>query len=187
MTDVGPSPGTLFMWDGSAWKALWAVRFDVANRVAGLAQTAEQAPAGCNLALPAGLLTAFRALELEFLPRKTGTADALTVFVRIGTSATLTSNTLLWTQGSIITAGTDTMRLSMRAAWRVESSTSLRAYGSLSNVGMEGSSAAGTTADQSAVTITDASANALNLSVGCSLAAAGTDTPNLSVIWTLLP
>lgn len=162
------------------------MRFDVANRVAGVAQTAEQMPAGCNLALPANFLKAFKAIEGEFLIRKTGTADALTLITRIGTSAILTANQLLWSQGSWITSGANTMRDSARAAWRIESTTSLRAYGALSATGMEGQSSGGTTAEQAAVAISDIS-NALNLSVGCSLAAAGTDVPAFSVIWTLIP
>lgn len=186
ITDYGAAPGAFFVWNGSAWIAMQPMRFDVANRVSGVAQTAEQMPAGCNLALPANFLKAFKAIDGEFLIRKTGTADALTLIVRIGTSATLTANTSLWSQANWITSAANTQRDSARAAWRIESTTSLRAYGSLTATGMEGQSSGGTTADQSAVTISDTS-NALNLSVGCSLAAAGTDTPQFSVIWTLIP
>jgi hypothetical protein len=100
ITDLGPTVGTLVMWDGTYWHLIGATdviqNFTLATGTTG---TSEQILK--QITLPAGLLRLCRICIIRMEAAKDGTTDAATaVKVRLGAAGT-TSDTQLMTSSNL--------------------------------------------------------------------------------------
>ena len=128
-TDIGPS-GTMFWWNGTRWKVLYAsVLAENAPGLVGTAQQADQYLGGLG-PFPIGLILPGDVISYQFGLAKNGTVDNYgTVSIRLGTakaigdSAILTAN-LVGTITSSVDGGTGFDK------WiRFESNTTTRGLG----------------------------------------------------------
>lgn len=169
------------------WAPVSELYVKVADRVAGTNSASVQSAAGWRLALPTKFLRGIRHVQSEFLPRKSGTTDAMTsISLYVGSNATFSNNAeIVKNTGSIIVAGSVT-NTGVRFNVDTVSATQLRGAGAIAANGMW--SGGGSGSDAAAVTLLSSATldDALNLDVAVTMAGA-TDTPTLSFFHRFIP
>jgi hypothetical protein len=89
ITDIGPTPGTLFWWNGTRWLVLGqAVVHLSINAIQGAANANEQILK--QFVVPAGLLLSARMFVVRIYHSKTGTTNTSQARVRLGADGAIT-------------------------------------------------------------------------------------------------
>lgn len=164
ITDIGPTGGTWFRWDGTVWRLMAPtfIVFDTTLQSAAALNTSEQIVK--QNTIPTGLLSAGRLMALRVLYAKDGTTDAFNVTTRLGSAGT-TADTSIAAFGSIAAVN----RAYQTEAWYIiASTTQLRNASAAANVGF--ASTVSTTPTPVNYTIADHTANALILSCDTTMA-----------------
>jgi hypothetical protein len=182
ITDVGPTGGTQFRWDGTIWRltAPMDIVWDITVSVSGTTGVSEQILKQATI--PSGLLQAGRTLEIYSLFIKSGTTDSSTTRVRLGTAGT-TADAQIFSNQSFPNTGRS---ITAASTYVLPSTTQIR-VASAQNAGAAAPWANASTATASPVntTIPDISSNALIVS--CTQTMSGsTDTPQVAELFVRL-
>jgi hypothetical protein len=167
VTDVGSAPGVFMVSNGARWKTIsgTAILKGLGAPVSGVANTETII---AQTLLPAGVLQANDSIRIRATLTKTGTTDALNFTVRIGTAGTTadTAITGLGATNQPVTAS----GLGGGEIYDIKllSSTSMQKLGPTSNAVNTYSNASLNQPAAAATAISDASANALYVTVSIS-------------------
>lgn len=159
-TDLGAS-GTLMRYAGSRWRPL-AGQAQLASLGAAVTGIATSETNVLQTLIPAGAWQNNDTLRVFITGAKSGTTNSLQFFVRVGTAGTTADTVITGMSGHVLLGAA---QVAGGAIYDIKliSATSAQKIGSNQSATM--SYAIGTTAAAAATTITDASANALYVSV----------------------
>lgn len=160
-TDVGSS-GTLMRYAGSRWRPL-AGQAQLASLGAAVTGIANSETIVLQTLIPAGAWQTNDTIRLWLTTTKTGTTDTGLLTVRIGTAGTTSDTAITGLSGFIFMPSAAILASGGIVDIKLNSATSAQKIGN--NTTQNGSYVGGSGAVAAATTITDASANALYVSV----------------------
>lgn len=162
VSDVGEN-GTIFQYTGSRWRAMNGM---ASLKTLGTAQTgiANSETIALQTLIPAGALQAGDIVRGRLSLTKTGTTDTGTVTVRVGTAGT-TGDTAITGLSAFVALAATGVSAGFEFEVRLVSATSAQRLGS-TGANLTAYAGSSSVAASAATVITDASANALYVSVG---------------------
>ena len=164
-TDIGRAPGTMFIWNGTRWKSLVGRYLLASGAAVAAAHTSEPATPDVIIPVPTGLLETGDRIwgNLTVHKLQTTTDEILRIyFGPLGTSSDPKINNSSGQQ--IISSGAN-LSSNVNFGLRVDSATTMRQLGSGNGAGNAFKiSQASSSAPMTAVTISNVSSNACNLS-----------------------
>lgn len=164
-TDIGLTPGTMFVWNGTRFKSL-AGRYILASGAAvTAAHTSEPATPDVVISVPAGLLTTGNRLWGNLTVHKGQTTTDELLRVYFGPLGTSSDPKINHASGQQIMAAGGNRSVNVEVALRVDSATTMRQLGSGSSAGNAFKLFSGASTDpMAAVTISNVSSVACFLS-----------------------
>jgi hypothetical protein len=123
VTDVGESPGTYLISNGTRWKPVNG-RARLKTLGAAVSAISNVETIVTQAALPAALLAANDGFEVHYFGNKSGATDTFNLTVRMGTAGTTADTSL---QGA--NSGAAALSIGGRVGWKVASATSVQRDG----------------------------------------------------------